>query len=265
MKVSCYLENTLTVIHPAKKQKITRSSEKPFCIFAGNQSYCDGVVNVPEAKKIVEALSSDILHAIPKIQEVTFQEKKITATLEGGVCTVMALIFATKYFEIQNQKLKSLHFFHKLVALKEICKTATPFMRTRQAAFNTITVHFSEKADLTKAKIAALVRYHGLIVGHSSEETDIQSPDAKAKLETSIALLPYGIYLLRHLKPANNDKKEEYGHSMIYIKTAQDQLFYDPNIGLYSNVNNSHIYGSLTYYFRNKQTSLFRFYQLEKA
>lgn len=46
--------------------------------------------------------------------------------------------------------------------------------------------------------------------------------------------LPEGIYLLRIIKPAQNEKLEQYGHSTIYIKENDYKVFYDPNYGAYN-------------------------------
>ena len=44
--------------------------------------------------------------------------------------------------------------------------------------------------------------------------------------------LPQGAFLIRMIKPSQNTKLEELGHSLIYIKNKDSHFLYDPNQGL---------------------------------
>ncbi len=51
-------------------------------------------------------------------------------------------------------------------------------------------------------------------------------------MKEQVALLSDGLYLLRTIKPANNEKLEEHGHSMVYVKQGKEGFLYDPNEGV---------------------------------
>ena len=51
---------------------------------------------------------------------------------------------------------------------------------------------------------------------------------------------PEGIFLIRILKPADNEKLEDHGHSLVYIKENGLGLFYDPNEGVRNLASSEH-------------------------
>lgn len=105
-------------------------------------------------------------------------------------------------------------------------------MRTQQAAFNSIEVTpYAPGVDISKNKIQSLANLHNFKVDFASREIPVDRVDYERILKEEVAKLPNGLYLLRTIKPFNNEREELHGHSMIYVKDQQEGFFYDPNRG----------------------------------
>jgi hypothetical protein len=205
-------------------------------IFIGSQRDCSGSVPVAKVQTIVAKLVSK------KVAGITFNKDKVTGTIERGTCTSMALEFANQYFKLKKTYVQSAKFpeeevLAKIAALEPQFATSSPEFMLQQAAFNTIEVQKgSDEIDFSKNKVQALINYQGFKIDHSSEEIDLDKYyyrlDLDVEFEREIEVLPEGTYFVRILKPSDNEKLEEHGHSLIFVKEHGLRLFYDSNYGL---------------------------------
>lgn len=170
--------------------------------------------------------------------------------------------------------------------------------RNRQVAFNCIEVDKSKNIDFSLAKVQSIVNFHSLQISDSTRETKylpsiysrlialspliirpsihllsqqikniymINSPTI-CSLSQQVKSLSYGVHFLRFIAPADNEKLEFHGHSMIFIKEQQGAFFYDPNFGIEIIKNN--VANRLDYHFENNQETFeitdFRFYTVNE-
>lgn len=169
-----------------------------------------------------------------------------TGEIKRGVCSALALGFARRYIEIKNDRiLKKNDLFFKLREL--ISEEFYPGITTTslnqklmdtQAAFNCIEVDKSlNNIDFSLAKVQSIAGYFSFAISSYTEETKY-SDSISPTLNKQITEMPHGVHLLRFIKSNNNEKLEKYGHSMIFIKDRQGNLFYDPNNGVELITNN---------------------------
>lgn len=204
-------------------------------VFQGNQAGCDGPVSISRATSMLAKL-----HAL-RPRCIQFNPIKIVSSLKGGTCSAMSLEFLDTYFKAKRISIEKYnHRFDKLLDLMikvgQNFSSSSEEMRNRQAAFNAIEIDLEhpllEITDYSKNKVQSLANYHSLITDYSSLEIDIDQFDSESRLSHELATLPEGAFFVRILKPANNEKLEEHGHSLVYIKENGLSLFYDPNYGL---------------------------------
>ena len=196
-------------------------------LFIGNQSGCNGNVSTSDVQSIVDRLNQNSL------KDIRFNQDKVTNTVTGGTCTAMALEFLHSYFQIKEEcrRETSETLLERITQIGGNFASSSLEMRTRQAAFNTIEIMRSDGArDYSREKMQSLVNYHSLVIDRASKELDVHAMSEDVVQET-VEALPDGAFLVRILKPADNEKLEECGHSMVYIKEGELQLFYDPNYG----------------------------------
>ena len=197
-----------------------------------------------------------IKHISKKIEKsalnISFNEKLIKTTLEGGVCSVITLRILQKALDIFSQYAPFDDLVQKVTTftahLNQITQDNKDNTLERikiaslQSALNTITVTSHDNAnDFSQEKAQALVSYFDLTVESSTEQIEIHPMESCAKQlqETLIKIKP-GVYLVRTLrKPDTSEesirKREFYGHSMLYIHHSEaHELYFDPNLGLYN-------------------------------
>ena len=151
-----------------------------------------------------------------------------------GTCTAISLEFASTYFSLrkewENMEPGSEPFLEKIRLEGKNFELSSEEIRSRQAAFSSITVDRTAVMDISKSKIESCVKYHHFEIDHCTRELDIVT-DANLT-QQEIDKLPYGVYFVRMLKPMDNHKLEARGHSMIYVHEEDVSLFYDNNYGL---------------------------------
>lgn len=200
----------------------------------------------------VEAIRADLAAKAPL--GIHFNSSKVINRIEGGTCSAMSLEFIDFYM-----KTKSLN--------EEQFATSSKKRRDLQAAFNTIEVIPLESSiDYSKNKIQSLANFYSLEIDHSSPEIDIAAMSHAKEIAKEVEALPDGVFLIRIIKPEDNDKLECNGHSLAIIKEEGLCLFYDPNFG----VQNLSQVDPSTALFNNFKTCLkmfgiskARFYQLQ--
>lgn len=186
-------------------------------LFKGSQEDCNGTINSEASRKIAETLNG-------VVEGICFDATKVEDTVVGGTCTAMSLAFLQSYFT-ENDSSESC--IARLIKVGENFKTSSHEMRTRQAAYNTIRVVPGTENALQK-KVQALALHLGFQMAYASAEVYFASQE----MSSIMADLPQGAFLIRMIKPTQNEKLEEYGHSLVYIKTKNSHFFYDPSKGL---------------------------------
>lgn len=208
-------------------------------VFYGSQFRTNGPYDAMKASAFALELNAK---ASPGI---VFDPSKITGSISGGTCTAMSLNFLSKYQGVKKKvrHLSKGHFRHnlleKLSSKGKHFRETSEAMRAEQAAMNTILVNQGVKSPSLK-KIQSLVRFRGFEVAWRSPTYRLRSKEDPADADTVPALeikkdmarYKRGVYLVRLIKPAVNEKLEEYGHTFIYIKETGLKLLYEPNDGL---------------------------------
>lgn len=197
-------------------------------LFKGQQNGCNGFVSKADANIVLEYLDKN------KPSCIRFNRDAITGSIEGGTCSAMSLEFLATYFKIKEDcPVDTDYQPYMLQKLRESgSKFASSSQEKRdwQAAYNAIeVVKLSEDIDYAKNKMQSLINHHGFKIDWSSDHIDTTLSKDVASV---MGHLPDGAFLMRILKPANNEKLEERGHSLVYIKENGLRLFYDPNFGL---------------------------------
>lgn len=216
-----------------KNLKFYSFSEKTKQIFKGNQHGCDGRVE----KNTVEIFRQKIAALAP--DGIKFNPKKVQPFINGGACSAMSLKFLETYFEAKRSSENEFNEMEPqkcvdfLIKHKHEFASCSQELRHRQAAYNTIEVNTNGKElDYSRSKIEALAHDRSLKIDHASSEQDLCTMKDSSELLRELEQLPDGAFLIRMIKPAQNEKLEEYGHSLVYVKEKGMSLFYDPNYGL---------------------------------
>lgn len=210
-------------------------------LFSGTQNNHSGTVPIERVEAIRRRLLSQ---SEPRI---SFREGKVSKIITGGNCSAMSLEFANAYIKCREDLLKKFIkvntsseeraelFLGAINKLGKDFQTSNEEMRIRQAAYNTIEVLPTEGAinNASKGKIQSIANYHNFKIDFTTDEINAETLSNPEDVREYVSL-PEGIYLLRIIKPAQNEKLEHYGHSTIYIKENDCQVFYDPNCGAYN-------------------------------
>lgn len=239
--------------------------------FKGNQARCNGPVAIDKVKSICVKLNTNPPTGIQ------FNQEKVGDSVEGGTCTAMSLEFLDSYLKakklsVQTSDNRSAMFIDKIVELGQKFSSSSEEMRNRQAAYNTIEVQLDKslvnKADYSKNKMQAIANYHSLTIDHASPEIDTKELNDKSELAKEVDALPEGAFLVRIIKPANNEKLEEHGHSVVYIKENGLGIFYDPNYGARNVSPSKHseiLFEGFKSYFQSFEINKARFYRLKST
>ena len=235
--------------------------------FKGTQNGANGKVSTVEAESIRQILEN---RSPPGI---IFNPTKTEDFCQGGTCSAMSLTLLEKYLKMQKTHLESSDHTPEILTkwtndVGVELTSSSEIMRTRQVAYNTIEViKTSDEIDFAKNKIQALANYHNLSINHYSKEMDIKElfnqPEASLEMEA----LPEGAYLVRMTKPKDNEKLEDFGHSFVYIKSKELNLFYDPNQGMRDLKELTHasvLFPYFKHYFIERELTKLRFYKLKE-
>lgn len=229
-------------------------------LFHSSQQRCGGMVTIEKVQAIREKLTARAPLGIE------FNASKIDSFVFGGTCSAMSLAFIKNYFAAVE---KHLNIKESLLSLEPLLKTSCLKMRNRQLAFNTIEVVKSiPRLDYAKEKVESLARYYGFHITFASEMVDTQSDNYLEQLKSTLASMPEGVYFVRILKPSENEKLEERGHSMVYIRSSQGSYYYDPNNGAMDLSDQNHaeiIAKSFAFCYSIFGVTQARFYQLSNS
>ena len=264
---SCIRPNNIEPLSHVKPSPRTSLTKKREWLFKGSQFKCDGHVSVAKVNSILVKLDN---HRSTGIQ---FNQKKVVPSLQGGTCTAMSLEFLDSYFKakkisIENSDTQSEMLVDHLIKLGHNFSSSSQEMRDRQAAYNTIEVLNGSKIDYSRNKVQSLANYHSLVIDYSSSEIDVDKLDNESAISEEVDALPEGAFLIRIIKPANNEKLEEFGHSLVYIKERGLGLFYDPNYGVRNLSPSEHskvLFEGFKSCFQSFDISKARFYRLQPA
>jgi hypothetical protein len=188
-----------------------------------------------QAPELSEKVFNKIAKTKPK--RIQFNIDKLFPFDKKGTCSAMALDFLARFIAAEKS-------CSDLQTLKNIVKGFKPYYRantatftSRQAAFNTVEIKPKYRTAAIKGqeknkldKIKSLALYHNLEI--STATSTLKTKDTIAQLPTIINELTDGYYVIRMLSPnATNEKMENYGHTIILIKTPHLVLFFDNAIG----------------------------------
>lgn len=214
------------------EQQPKATQQRSSYLFRGTQAGCQGSVTIEKVEAIRARLEAEAAFGI------TFNSSKVKDTVEGGACSAMSLDFIDSYFKTKSICKEEPNYRSSLL-LEKIRLNGTLFakssqqMKDLQAAFNTIEVLPSETPiDYSKNKVQSLANYYFLEINHSSKEIDTSTISNTQDIAKEVDELPKGVFLIRIIKPEDNDKLETQGHSMVFIKEEGVCLFYDPNFGV---------------------------------
>ncbi|CRX38469.1 hypothetical protein [Estrella lausannensis] len=207
------------------------------CIFTGSQSRCNGKYQLLKAKRYVRRLNAK---SAPGIY---FNPSKLNGSVEGGTCSAMALKLIKIYLRAKtkaasaNEGVARERLLSKLSKKSHLFERSSVEYRAIQAALNTIEIK-EVPPDPSGSKVESLVKWRGLEVAWSSNCYRLKKQPSSRKgcpyghLAHDLSGFDEGVYWVRILKPAVNEKLESRGHSLVYIKERGLHLFYDPNDGL---------------------------------
>ena len=187
---------------------------------------CNGSTNKKLAHKTVRQLN------VKTVNSVKFNDNKVTGYVDGGNCTSLAFDFGKRALALYNQNLSIIEMAEKIREWKPLYEAGDAGdiskMRSYQEAFNTIEVDKQASTDLCRRKIEAMANFYDLDINHASPEFKILH-DQQTKAIEIMKDLQNGVHFLRIIKPLDNDKQEEFGHSLVCIKKDDELLFYDPS------------------------------------
>lgn len=238
-------------------------------LFKGSQFGHQGKVLISDVKAICAQLNNC------RPNKIHFNHEKVTDSIDGGTCTAMSLEFLNFYFKAKHlsQSSKGNHayiFINNLLNDSSQLMVSSIEMRYRQAAFNTIEVEVDEGSangvDYSKNKVQALANYHLFSVDYASKEIDIEKLEEEDEFREILKNFPEGAFFIRMIKPLNNERLEEFGHSLIYIKEKGIAIFYDPNFGARNLYNLDHakvLFEAFKNCFQVFGVHLLRFYRIK--
>lgn len=238
-------------------------------IFYGTQARCNGTYGADKALDTVSRLNKSA------VAGVHFNATKLTGRVEGGTCTAMALKFVRKYLQVKKRvDLSPQRLLEKMRRKGAYFEKSSLAFRATQAALNTIEIDVSLQ-DPSRSKLESLIRWKGLQVSWSSpcyllnnQGCFVQGESPLGELARKIEGFAEGIYFIRAIEPATNEKLEAHGHTLVFIKEAGLHLFYDANEGLmYSDAQEagSLVERQLRHCVNLFQTTDVRFYRVESG
>ena len=209
------------------------STEATTGLFAADQTYRDGSVDLTKVQALLSILRQR------KKEGIEFA-KPDSASLHGGTCSAMSFTFAHELLSRGNAKtLAGLEAALESLSANESVKgcvtQSCPDLRNLQMAFNAIRIspqHKTQNLDFSKLKIESLAQAYQLSIGATSESCTIRAGDAPSKFKEQIQKLPEGVYLLRALNTSDNEKLENFGHSLVFFKGTDFIGLYDPSVGM---------------------------------
>jgi hypothetical protein len=209
-----------------------RPSESDY-VFHGSQKNCDGEGSLNEINRTI-VLYQDYFE-----QNIRFNTMCVAPSLQGGSCSAMTVTFLSKVMQIiqkmNNFKQDGIQR-NQLINLAENFLTSGETFISQQLVLNTIQVLSKEKLDFLPGKVQGILHLKNLAmkqVVFIDDLDDYQNEKCKTSFCTALQKANLGLYIIRSIKTAyENNKKEDFGHSMALIKGPDTSYFYDPNSGL---------------------------------
>ncbi|MES2200018.1 MAG: DUF4116 domain-containing protein [Chlamydiota bacterium] len=214
--------------------ELAQNENSTIGLFASEQLLKDGIV---DSKKIQNFLT--VLRK--KAKEGIYFTEPESSSLSGGTCSAMSLTFI---HELLSNKKPITNITEFKSALRELSSKATtkdcitkscPSLRDLQMSFNSIRIAPQDRPknlDFSKHKIESLAKIYGFSIKTTSQSIAIRDDQAKTIFKEEMEKLPKGIYLLRALNKADNEKLESFGHSLLFIKAEDFIGLYDPSVGM---------------------------------
>lgn len=220
--------NSFSIFLEELREKVCHFFKLHFCHYSyvhqGSQEGCIGLVLQDRVQRICNTLNAH------RPKGVFFNAMAIENQLHGGVCSSMAFDFVHQYLHTRTQSFSSPYQVVKEISHRY--RNASMEFMLNQSAFNTIETNRQEPTvDFRKDKIAAMLKLYGRNVGHCSEEMDLSSQRSDRQISQIMAQLHKGIFLMRSLQPAQNQREEVQGHSTVFVNEEKGMFFYDPNYG----------------------------------
>jgi len=228
--------------------------EDEFITSFSHSSLAEGKTDLEKAMLFVHRLNNGSSQVMPCI---SFNQRMLKGNqLTGGSCSAIAFRVAKKALSLLksleqkqlNPSSKERSFashLSRFVQKQELIATGTTAeakreqleIRSEQMALNTITVDREKvgSGNAVAEKISAMAPFYGLrVIELSKEELQVRE---NAQLETQLSKqmrdLKEGVYFLRIIIKEDNHKREQKGHSVVYIKTDYGEYYFDPALGLY--------------------------------
>ncbi len=211
-----------------------------------------GETDLVKASKFVDRLNAGSSRAMPCI---SFNQARLKGNqISGGSCSAIAFRVAKEALSVlkslkENKELtpssRERSFASQLsrfVQIQEQIATGEAAekkreqleFRTEQMALNTITVDRKQSGNAVAEKVSAMAPFYGLKVVESSSELGVRGNDQlEAQLSKQTRSLKEGVYFLRIITEENNYKREQQGHSIVYIKTGDAEYYFDSQLGFY--------------------------------
>lgn len=165
---------------------------------------------------------------------ISFNKAKLVPFDNGGTCSAMSLDFLARYITVCSKKRTAEERKACVMKFQPFYENNNRTFVSRQAAYNTIEVkaEFNESAEeIKQQKIQSLANYHGMHLTPVMGTVTMRQLQNGYDLKGVIDQLPEGTYVVRMLSPANNAKKEYYGHTMTFVKNKDFSIYYDNSAG----------------------------------
>ena len=172
-----------------------------------------------------------------------FFTKEKSNDLVAGTCSAMSLTFAKNLPSfLGTPSLENLQkdLFQLSVRDSRRATQGSSDIRDLQMAFNGIRVSADagEGIDISRNKIASLACICDFSVGNCSESISITAGTETCtdNLIQEVEKMPEGLHLLRALNQQEttylHEKRENFGHSMVFFKGKDFIGLYDPSVGM---------------------------------
>lgn len=224
-----------------KKKSLKKEVEEKEVIFSapGSQKENFGFVDPKKVSKIFDKVTRSNKKELVRFDKESLQiGDRGQYYVDKGTCTAMSFVFAKKYLmacRSFNAKFRE-DYIGIIERISPEFEQSNELFRSLQIVFNTIklaenTNPLSDEFKLQK--IAAMGSYFDFSINEGvGFSLAVPLPHVIDLLEEIIKNLEDGVYLVRQIAPEQNEKGELHGHTTLFIKERDIQLFYDPNQGI---------------------------------
>ncbi|WP_098038399.1 hypothetical protein [Estrella lausannensis] len=201
----------------------------------GNQYLFYREGTCPNSEQI-ESQSKKVYNLLKSKQRplISFNKTKLIPFDNGGTCSAMALDFLARYITVCSKKRSAEERRECVINFQPFYAKNNKTFVSRQAAYNTIEVKADtpqSEEEIKQQKIQSLANYHGMHLTPVMGTVTMRQLENGFDLKGVIDQLPEGTYVVRMLSPANNAKREYYGHTMTFVKNKDFSVYYDNSRG----------------------------------